>query len=275
MKSHQVNIHYVDLFFSRRILSLLVPYSFYVMLYWFISLFQDEPYTISKIVVSMFDGNPIVTFSWYVIVLFFFYIFFYLMMKMFKEKFDLFLWGSILYCVIWALLCYSLKRDTYWYNACFCAPLGIWVAIKEKQVFQVVKNHYCVVLLITVGVLTTAVICGLTIANSELEKFFFSCSACIAFAIFVHLFAMKFRINNRIWLFLSGISLEVYLTHPLVMRFLRGSFIRIENDVIWGLAVIIITIPLSYLLHLMFGNVISTVQQLLANDKKNTDLYNH
>lgn len=170
--------------------------------------------------------------------------------------------SSLIWCVLWATLFIALKWDTYWYNSCFCICLGVFTATKEEEILGIIKNHYLPALTISALVFLVNVFCSLFIAKNEFTKFLFSGLGSIFFVITVLILLMKVRIRNKMWSFLSEISLEVYLIHPLYMKLLRNDYLSISNNIIWGLAVIALTVPTAYWLHLLLSKVASLVRKL-------------
>ena len=261
MKSYMNKENYVKGFFSRRVMSIALPYAFYIMIYWIISVLRHDPYTFGEVMASLFNGHPIVTFSWYILVSLFFYIFFYLMMRIFKKNYAGILGSSLIFFILRAVFCYMQNRGTHWYISSFCVPLGILVAMAENLIIEKIRRHYTMYFILSSILMVVAFAAALIIESNGFIDVFISVCSSIIFVVFVHLLTMKFSSENKLWKCLSHISLEVYLTHPLIMRFLRSDLIYIENNVIWGLSVIAVTIPAAWIIHLM----VTKLQKLFAN----------
>lgn len=137
MSSYLKKENYLKSFFNKRIMKVVIPYIIAIIITFFTYLLTKYKLTPMEIFNSFFDGEPVVRFSWYVLVILYFYVIFYITAKMFKEKSKIniaILIGTILYCLFATKY---LSLNNWWINSCFSFFIGIyWASYKEKHIFQ-------------------------------------------------------------------------------------------------------------------------------------------
>lgn len=255
---------YPDTFLVKRFGAVLVPYLCVIGLYWVVDTLLGEPHTLTEVLRSLINGHPIVTDSWYVLTILEFYLCFYLLMRICGKKTGAIAVGSLLWCAVWVLVCAGAGYDPYWYNAVICIWVGILVAMAEEPLQKIMKKYYVPVWIAAMAVFAAA-FCILYRKNPTFLPVYvglhYLCE--IAFIAVVLLVTMKFGTKNRVWDFLSRISLEAYLCHRLFMNLLRSRYIWIQSDSLWGIAVLVLSVAAAYGLHKLFGRMNQAVQKLL------------
>ena len=74
-------------------------------------------------------------------------------------------------------------------------------------------------------------------------------------------------INNKLYRFLGGISLEIYLIHYLVFQILRSKYLFVNNDILFVLLTLFISIVVSFFMHKLFNEAFYFLQ-IGRNNKK-------
>lgn len=267
MRSHLDKPGYARSFLRRRVLPLVLAYAFFLLLHWLVSFANHAGYTALDLIRSFLTTYPAFKMAWYLAVTLLFYLFFYLLMVLLKDKSSLFLPCSLLWCAVWVGICLFGGLSIYWCNTCLCISLGIYVALYRQKIDAAVKKHYLLLGAVNTLLFLAAVLCAAFFAKSEFQKFLFSALGSLFFVAEVLLVTMSVRFGNKIWPFLSTISLEVYLTHPLYMRLLRSQLLYIPSDLIWGALVIALTIPTAYCIHAMLTKAAALFQKKAVHTK--------
>ena len=140
MKKYMIDENYEKTFLKKRMCSLLVPYAFFLILYWcYRNLYG---FVSPKDVLNTYiTGLPIVSCSWYVVVIFLFYILFFLQIKVFKRKYKYFVISGILFNLIWIFLCRKMEYGIHWYNTIHVILIGYIWAMKETKIKGSMIKH--------------------------------------------------------------------------------------------------------------------------------------
>ena len=142
--------NYLKGFFTKRLLTILVPYYIIDLFYIYAKNFVGA-LNIKYIFLSLFGYH-----LWYVMAIIIMYIGFYLCFKLFKQK------GIIVmtvYTTLYIVVLYVLNRfygladfGLWWYNSIPCFVLGMWYCNYKDTVNEFFKEHFLTF------VITTAVI---------------------------------------------------------------------------------------------------------------------
>lgn len=245
-------------FLIKRIPTILIPYIIMCVLYWGTYALLGDVRTLSSIWNNFIKyGDPIVWFSWYVISIIVFYLAFYLLMKIFKRHHLGTILGGIAYFIVYVFLCKKLSFGSWWYTTALLPVLGIVWATYEKQILKFVRKSYFALLPLLLLAFVALSLYKWTIYWSVWPSAWFELILTIVssllFVVTAVLLSLKLKIGNKILDFLGSISFEIYMTQGLSMLLLRNDYIKIANDSIWSVAVILVTVVLSFFLHKLFS----------------------
>lgn len=243
---------YSHRFLLKRIPAVLFPYIIVSVLYWLMYVVSGNVFSVKDLLTDILNGNPMVLYSWYIIVILIFYIVFWVLMLICGEKRLLMILGACIWYVIHVMICRRLGFGSWWYNTSHVILLGMIWGCYEEGIFKVIKKHYWKLLTLSWVVFVTIFwkaglwIRLLNFRDAELIV------AMITATIFVFaalLLVLKLRIGNKISKLLGKISLEIYLTQGLFIICLRNSFIYIQNEFWWIFFVLMGTFVFSCLLN--------------------------
>ena len=154
--------------------------------------------------------------------------------------------------------------------------IGVLAARHKDAFLKALKKHYVLWLILSLIV----TIAGFTIANyyypvislfggQYVDRTHFwveiagQIISAFSFTIFVILVGCKIRIGNPILKFLGNFTLEIYLVHPLFVHLFGFAFIQegttslyfIENQFLYVIVILALTLPLAYGLHRMVAMI--------------------
>ncbi|MBQ9090735.1 MAG: acyltransferase family protein, partial [Anaerotignum sp.] len=183
-KSYHGKPNYRAAILRKRIPSVLVPYVFLILLYWFLSWMVSEPYSLGEVLASLVNGKPIVSFSWYTLCILMFYVNYFLSTLLFRRRNGGILWYNAVCTVLWVFLCRRLGYAEYWYNAAIAFPLGIfWGEYGEKRI-PWLRKHHLPALIISFGVFGIFYSAALVALKTDVFVSLYW-MACVGFLLFV------------------------------------------------------------------------------------------
>ena len=248
---------YLDGFIKKRLLYIVVIYLLDVALYAVVRNLTGEHFTLVEVLKSIiFSG--VARNSWYLIVLIALYVSFYFVFKSEKIK-------SIpnkIICIfaietVFVICCIIFKVPVMWYLSNYGFVLGMLLAYYKDKIDTVLKSRYWIVL-ISVAVLFVFFYAVPVVTDRYLDansasiiRILFRLISPLFSVALVIILSYKFKPSLFIWKWLGGISLEIYLIHGLVYSVLRSDVMWIENEAIWVLLTIVISIALAYPISLM------------------------
>ena len=216
---------------------------------------------------------PANTYSWFIFAIIALYISFFVCFKLLKK------WAvpALAACtILWCTICKVLILDSYWYNAVFAFPLGVFFAKYFDTITEKLKKHYAAHL---AGALAASILLHFLAVNDvrlfgllgsvmdfpavkEVQAVLQIISA-LAFSVLVTLISMKFEIENRALDFLGGMTLEIYLIHVFFVEIFSKKFLNsyqplyyVKNPFVYTITVIALTIPAAWALCLFRKHVL-------------------
>lgn len=277
LKSLKTKENYLKGFLKKRYLTIFLPYYGINLIYLVYFLSQKTSYTTTEWIQYVTGIRMINTNAWYVISIAFFYLIFYLAFRFFKKK-----WLSYSFLVIVMVLyivtgiyrghgdgSYFLQGE-WWYITCPLLVVGmLFVEFEEKILAFVHKLYYPLLILLGASFyyinIESLKIQGkygywaeyrggdgikerfLTLPIHVLTVFLFVMTVVV--------FTMKFKVGNRLSIFLGEISIEIYLIHQVFYMMFRSSFLYIKNQTLFLTAVIFAGIITAALLHFLFERI--------------------
>ncbi len=237
MKNREVYRHS---FLKKRIPSILIPWAFFAVLYWLVYYSLGKVYTFANLIDDLRNGIPFVAYSWYLMALLFFYLLFWIHISLFRNHGQKHIrWMPFIGCgwyVLYALICIRLKYLIFWYDTAHLLPVGMFFAVYEKEILQMLKNR-------RLYVAATAMSAFLWILGTNIFSFglpmniysfyLVSLLRIFSFVMMVILLRQKLQIDNPALRYLGKISMETYLIHGLFYYLLRGDYGYVENETLF------------------------------------------
>ena len=266
-KKHLSSRDYEKHFLSKRIPTLLLPFTLIAVVYWSFHALEGNFYSFKDIFSSIITLEPLVPYSWYVVNILYYYLAFYVLMKITGKNHVYMVCGVILSYIFWVYICLKISCGPWWYYSSHMISIGIIWASYEKEIVKFIKAHYRSVLVVVLILLAVTY----SLQNKayydvwSFLRILFPRMIAIALYIFaLLLFLMKIKIGNRMLSFLGEISFELYLSHGLFVILYRGSFCRIENDMLFSVIVVASSFLFSFIFHKLCKSVLSRYYRLMG-----------
>ena len=247
--------NYLKGFFSKKMLSLAVPY--YIINFFYI---VTNHMDIKTILASLFGY-----YLWFMMAIAIFYTGFFLCNKLFGKK-----WACVAMTVF--VLCYIVVMNRlhfgfWWYNSCLAFAAGIWICQMKDSFTAFFKKHWGIKTLILTAVFAASYIYYCRHNHDEtLLTLVISLINTTTFAGMLSVLSMKIQIKNPILYFCGGLSLELYLTHALWITWLRNGFWHnlapslLDKDAVYFFAILAGTVIMSVAVHIVSGFMLKAVR---------------
>lgn len=248
MKQHIKDENYHKAFVKKRFTRVIIPYSIITAVYWVFLKLINSPVTIIETIISILQGHPIVTYSWYILEILILYLFFALAINTFKKDYD----SIVVYTTILSFSLMEVFRligqDPQWYLSIHMFAVGTLLATYEERIIKALKKYYFWFLCI-------GIVAGLITINfrNDYNIIFYQEPITILLCI---LFLLRFSIKSPILTFIGDISMEVYLMQGLCIRIVR-VFINSDNQ--------LACIFLTFLLTVIFAKILNNTFKFLFN----------
>lgn len=183
--------------------------------------------------------------GWFVFVILLFDLVFYWLAHFFRQKTPALILCYSLFTAMYMLVMYWLNMGFWWYYRCHLFVFGlIWCAYGQKLV-QRAKKHFWLwwgfLFAATLSLFARYILSG--------EAFVVTTVMLVLFVALVQLTCMKVKFENPILQWLGNISMEIYLIHGFALGILRSSAIYVEQDWLFGLLAVVLTLDISHLMH--------------------------
>lgn len=258
---------YLNGFFKKRILSILVPY-YIINIFYLLANRISGALTKTYVIKSLFGFN-----LWYVSAILILYIGFYLCFRLFGKNRGMIAISiyTILYMSVMYILytfCGFTSLGYWWYNSVICFVIGIWYCFTKNRADALLKRHYYSALIISFALMAVTYYYTSLHFNESIPLLLTAeivCSAC--FAVFILLLSMKFQIGNPVLNICGDLSLEIYLSHALFIFALRsginafGITFNVENNYLYLILIIVCSFIFSYAVHLLSKTVLKHIKR--------------
>ena len=238
---------YLEGFWKRRILFFVIVLLLDTLLYAAFNLLNGQKFSATEFLLSFVNGHPLAIASWYIFVQIYFYAFFAVVYRHCNsEAYRL----ALMFLLITScdLLFFLLDYPSQWIYSNYGFFLGLFWATYKPQINSKLEQNYFLYLVVIVSLFIGFSILP-KIMDAKWGYLFCRVISTPCFALFVLLLLYKIHFVGCFWQKMSAISLEIYLLHSLVYRFFRSNIIHIDNDVLWALATIIISVLISLPAH--------------------------
>lgn len=267
VKSYLEKVNYLDGFFKKRILKIIIP--FYVVNTFFVIIFNMMGYIEKQemplCITGIFMAND---HMWYLVEIVLLYSLFYYNFTKSKSEEEAFLkmFAEILAIIIISLLIGHGPfwfQGEWWYNSTLLFFIGMVISRFDKTVISFVKRNYSLIISVTAVLffifhhLTLSAINSagywteyedITWIESLLDKvqtLTVQIPMIICFVFLVLLLGLKIKTGNKVLSFLGDISLEIYITHRLFIIL----FGNIKSPFVYISLVLIFAVILGAVFH--------------------------
>lgn len=298
-KSYKAKPDYLNGFFKRRILPLIVAFYTTGWIFLIVRFLMKQKMDTEQIIYYITGlqlSNPN---AWYVITLPFFYLAFYLFFKFIKKD------GWAIFATCFVVFAYTVlgtcidhndfwMRGEWWYNSVHFFSLGLLFAKFEEPVIKHVKKYYILYLILAfVGIFvfygfseyTQATFSyygenmrlpfGKKVGNRWICLISQMLASC-AFVFFVFMLGMKMKIGNKVLNFMGTITLEFYLIHGLFVELFGFNFVDarpaihyIKNVALYVLVVLVLGLISAILLQKLHNLILGKYKK--PADKSKTE----
>ena len=142
--------------------------------------------------------------------------------------------AACVWYLLYALICIKLKYLMYWYDTACLLPVGMFCAVYEQRILNVVQEKWMwYSLLLITAVFFWFVIPWFYVHGLPMSiqlYYILSISRVFFFTMMLLLLQVKIRIDNPVLRYLGKISLEIYLIHGLIFYLLRGDYFYLTNE---------------------------------------------
>ena len=285
-KSLKAKENYLHGFVRRRILPMVIAYYLAEFIHLGVRLLMGQKMNTTEIIWYISGLHMANENGWYMVIIPFFYLVFFLAFRFCKKE------GTAIGWIFLFILAYTAfgasldhqsdwwMRGEWWYNSVIVFPLGILFAKYEARITAFFKKGYWLWL-----VFAFAAVFGLfhlsCLAQDDWWGYYgdgwdklamvhrLGCAGmqwlvCIVFVAFCFLLMMKLRFENRILVFLGGLTLDLYLIHGMFVEMFGYNFLEItksvwyiKNVALYSLVVLACSIPAALLFRLLRKGVTS------------------
>ena len=232
-------------FLSKRFAKVLIPYLVLSFIYWLYYAVQGNIYNISEIISLLLVGEPLVSYSWYIIDILVLYFFFYIFMIVSKSNKKLFLLLNTIVALLLAVVLKSLNFGMFWYSSLHMYLIGIVYALYQKKMDDFTyKNRFLLFI-------SSIIIIILTIINGDSDIHISIIQ--VAYLILIIFLLQNFNIKNTTLSFLGKISMEIYMVHGLIIKIYR-YYISDNSSATDLLAILFLTIIISLIFNKLFNS---------------------
>lgn len=244
---------YLNGFWKNRILYLFIIYVLTSLVYTIFKFVVGREVTFVSFFKDLVVGKPIATAHWYIIVQLLLYVIFWIAFKLNVNSYKKNIAIVVVLTLLLSLFYVFKGEEIHWYQSNFAFAFGlIWAEEKEK-IDGFMKNHFYISLILTAGLTVGSLV---MIYGSKYLGFAFEIInpifrnvLGIAFVAFLCVLLRVVKPTSKYWMFLGKISLEIYLYHSLAWVLLRSNLIYIEDNALWTIATLLLSIAIAIIAH--------------------------
>lgn len=235
-------VDYLSGFLRKRLISIALPVVIVIL--------------VEAIVYKKMSFMMIVSGSarWYITELLVLYILFYCTYRLFKKK------GVVVIAIvstIFVVIAFSVGMDNPWYGSTLCFPLGMayyGFRSSTKNYNLVKRGAYIFMLFVVVVVSIIGFFAyGDTLLGDVICRNVASTSFCMAIILILEIVSVE----NRFSLLLSGISYEIYLLHPLMIKLCSDIPYVKDYVFLYTITVTVVTLCGAWILHSLCSRLLS------------------
>lgn len=235
---------YMQGFLSKRLSSILIPFivaiiAFHLITLTTVGLSAYNPHM--QEVLFRGDTTLILPYSWFIFAIILVYIGFYLSWRMSGNIRQMIVRFTILEFAFVAFVMIVPRFGGQWAESAFALPMGMCLALNEKEISNYLKRHSAMLLAGLLFVMLSIVAASLYVPHTGYVLNLFVPAL-------AYMFIRTCSINCRILDWLGSISLELYLVHGIVIFSMRRLF---DSNHTIMLVSIIVSIVAAYMLSII------------------------
>ena len=238
---------YLDNFFRKRLLKILVPFISIWMIYLIYRIGVNKESINFDYFIKLFTvGKTVIYNGWFIDVIILIYIFFYLSFKFVENK--------RVAIIIYIIIAIKLHYSFWWYNSILTFILGLVWAKNKDKIDEVIDNNLFIILVGATFFMFVfhnydIVLIKLGFTSSYMYALAANMDNLI-FTLYFTLLVKNINFENKYLLALGGISFELYMIHGLVIQYFARYYISSKvNDVIFTVIVLVVSIILAKLIN--------------------------
>ena len=258
--------NYLHHYLFKRALRLYVPFLIVFFVYFIL-----ECAFKGQIIVRYLFVMPIMSLpdtpNWYLKVQFCLYVLFFVFAKIFKKNSFVIIAISTS-CILYMIIGFLLKLDGFWYNTIFAFPLGMFVAIKKNDLYTLLRKRIVITISASTILLLVCLFPFFMWGGTIFEMIFV-----FGFVQFIVCICSCFCGDMKIIKYLGKCSLEIYLSHMVMIFVFKQLFDLKELNVVWNLVLLAVFLTASVLMSMavrfISNKIIKRVLLRLDNKKTN------
>lgn len=244
---------YLNNFFKKRILSILIPYWVVNTISIIYNLAISKTFTPFEYIASYFGLNTI-TGTWFVTAILIMYLSFWFCYKLYDSKKTSWNVSTIillLIIVVYCGVCYKFVENTSYTASISAFALGVvWSRLFNDRFVQSLKKNYvlklCVVTLLFGFVFAGRLVLSYIGVNSEILHIILRNVVTLCFILFLLTVTYKIEFKSKIITIFGVYSYEIYICH----HFFKTMFSDLtDNAYLFILLVVALTVVLSFIVH--------------------------
>lgn len=238
---------YLNSFFSKRVWKIIFPLVFISSIFIFLYYLDTGGFN-GNLIKDLLKGITPLPYSWFAYIIIIFYTLFYFV---FKTNFSIHTKSIILMLLafIVSLILYKNGFDRAWWVSNLAFPFGMIYKLNENKIISISRTKIGNFAFVPVALIIAGAFAFLKIEILYVFSYIF-----IVLAVIV-LLSYSGLPQGRLYNFLGKVSYETYLIHGGVYYLLRGNNIYIQNNYLYLIVTILLTLILAYIFNLFFTNV--------------------
>jgi len=245
---------YLDNFFRKRLLKILVPFISIWMIYLIYRIGVNKESINFDYFIKLFTvGKTVIYNGWFIDVIILIYIFFYLSFKFVENKRVAIIINSI-FIIIYIIIAIKLHYSFWWYNSVLTFILGLVWAKNKDKIDEIIDNNLFTIMISTTFLMFVFHNYDIVLIKLGLTSSYMYALAAnmdnLIFTLYFTLLVKNINFENKYLLALGGISFELYMIHGLVIQYFARYYISSKvNDVIFTVIVLVVSIILAKLIN--------------------------
>ena len=248
---HMAQKDYARGFLLKRLRLVALPYLVLTGIYWSYYLWMGRSYDLKYVLNRFLQGNPLVSFSWYILAVLSFYLAFWLLMRLCRKNHKAMLLGGLVWFGLHTTACVILKFSSFWYVSALCPVVGMAWAIYKERIEALLQKRYFALLAAGAAALGLSFLLDQLINVPVLSEMIKVISAGLFAVVFV-MVLYKVRFGNPALQLLGQLSMELYLTQGLSLMLLRSRLIPIRSPFWYALCTLPVTVILATVVYIAF-----------------------